>query len=658
MSLTKVKPWNTELWTDSIESLRLMAPVVQGHTVEVAAYNLGGTKGGGFFIYDATDTTSTDDGGTVIVTIGGQRWKRKGDPAEFNVTHFGAVMDGVTDDMPAVIRMYNWSNSFGSTFGPGIILPAGVIALSTFNTGTAELPSFKLTGPRCEFGVHPRVTIVPTNKTTTTPMFTTKSRRTEISGIRFNGTGSVLPFFVNTVTRGAYVRINSILASSPGGRMFQVKDTIDTKIDQVYSFSAKAAFFVSTWSSENPGNWDHSTAIELSNFNFNGTLNEAAFIAIRAGQSHMVNGWYDHCYQGFDISQGGWIMDGVIQENSTIASAVKYAKLVERACRYSDGPGISYDLSGYLPSMDPSGSPPSWVTNAMDQGRVSVETDGVLVDAGLSSEFDYSQQILANSTAEEQWVHIGRLYTQALGRTWKVRLLGTNGWDSAGETNVNPTGTNFGGGEAVIHGELKADDVANSGSIMVHWYGTGSSPITDVKFVHAWQTIDLYVKMGKYTKFTGTFIETNGIPRRNSGTPFYYRDYGEVMTEAAVLATANIKPAACRWNVTNGTFGGAGFGMDFDSKRFNYWGAVGASAGTQYWPLDFNGNPRVIKVQEQGGSERINVYTKANLPSPATHVYGLVLCSDSGAGSGAGTQFQLLFSDGLNWIRAHDNSRV
>jgi len=131
-----------------------------------------------------------------------------------------------------------------------------------------------------------------------------------------------------------------------------------------------------------------------------------------------------------------------------------------------------------------------------------------------------------------------------------------------------------------------------------------------------------------------------------------------VMTEAAVLATANIKPAACRWNVTNGTFGGAGFGMDFDSKRFNYWGAVGASAGTQYWPLDFNGNPRVIKVQEQGGSERINVYTQANLPSPATHVYGVVLCSDSGAGSGAGTQFQLLFSDGLNWIRAHDNSRI
>lgn len=658
MAQTKVKPWNTELWTDSIESLRLTAPTVQGHTIEVAAYTLGGLLGGGFFIYDQTDLTSADNGGTIIVTSTGQRWKRKGTPDSFDVTHFGAVMDGVTDDMPAVIRMHNWSRTIDATYGPGIVLPAGRIALSTFNTGTSEIQSFKLTGPYCEFGMNPRVSIVPVNKTTTTPMFTTVARRAEVTGIRLNFAGSVLPFFKNNVSRGSYLRVKCVLANSCGARVFSVQDTIDTKLDQVYSFDSTGAFFYTGWTSQNPGNWDHSTAVELSNFNFNGTKGEAAVLAIRCGQSHMNNGWFDHCYQGFDISQGGWILNGVIQENSTIASAVKYAKLVETACRYSDGPGISYDLSGYLPSMDPSGTIPTWVTNAMDQGRVSLETDGVIIDAGLSSEFNFSQQVITNGTAQEQWVYLGRLYTQALGRSWKLRLIGGAGWDGTGDNTNDPTGTNYAGGEAIIFGQLKADDIANSGLGMVHWHGEGSCPIVDVMFKHEWQTIGIYVKMGKYTKMMGTFIESNGVPRRGSGSPFYFRDDGSIMTEAQVLAVANIKKASARWNVNNGVYHGAGFGMDFDSKRLNYWGAAGASSGVNYLPIDFNGNPRLIRLDEQGGSLRVNVYDRADLPSPATHVRGLVLCSDIGAGSGAGTQMRLLFSDGLSWIYSDSNEKI
>lgn len=51
----------------------------------------------GFFYYDATDTTSTDNGGTIIVSSNGKRWKRLFDGA-VNVKWFGAKGNGSDDD--------------------------------------------------------------------------------------------------------------------------------------------------------------------------------------------------------------------------------------------------------------------------------------------------------------------------------------------------------------------------------------------------------------------------------------------------------------------------------------------------------------------------------------------------------------------------------
>lgn len=60
--------------------------------------------GGGVFVYDASDTTSVDNGGTTIVDLAGRRWKRQFSGAVYP-EWFGAVGDDVTSDTAALDRL-------------------------------------------------------------------------------------------------------------------------------------------------------------------------------------------------------------------------------------------------------------------------------------------------------------------------------------------------------------------------------------------------------------------------------------------------------------------------------------------------------------------------------------------------------------------------
>lgn len=85
----------------TIASLRAIEPSADKQWIDVAKYWVDSKAPQGSYWYDASDTTTADNGGSVIVTTGGKRWKFIGSPT---VETYGAYGDGTHDDAAAFIR--------------------------------------------------------------------------------------------------------------------------------------------------------------------------------------------------------------------------------------------------------------------------------------------------------------------------------------------------------------------------------------------------------------------------------------------------------------------------------------------------------------------------------------------------------------------------
>lgn len=85
---------------DSISGLRAL-PKSRNSKVVTRGYYAPNDGGSGFYYQDANDTTTADNGGTVIVATDGARWKLAYSKA-VGARQFGAKGDGVTNDAPAI----------------------------------------------------------------------------------------------------------------------------------------------------------------------------------------------------------------------------------------------------------------------------------------------------------------------------------------------------------------------------------------------------------------------------------------------------------------------------------------------------------------------------------------------------------------------------
>lgn len=82
----------------TIAVLRTINPTIDKGMVSVVEHTAAGGIGGGFFQYDASDTTTADDNGWFIVTNSGKRFKRILDNySEINLADYGLLPGGALD---------------------------------------------------------------------------------------------------------------------------------------------------------------------------------------------------------------------------------------------------------------------------------------------------------------------------------------------------------------------------------------------------------------------------------------------------------------------------------------------------------------------------------------------------------------------------------
>lgn len=85
---------------DSVAALRALSKITYTRAF-VTGYYLPHDGGGGAYQYDPADTTTADNGGTVIVAADGARWKLS-QTAPISFKQFGVKGDGTTDDTASI----------------------------------------------------------------------------------------------------------------------------------------------------------------------------------------------------------------------------------------------------------------------------------------------------------------------------------------------------------------------------------------------------------------------------------------------------------------------------------------------------------------------------------------------------------------------------
>lgn len=127
---------NSVLSVGTIADLRNLEPTVDGQQINLLGHTVAGV-GGGVFYYDASDTTSADNNGTIIITSSGKRWKRKLTDRVPTVLDFGALGKGAGfPDSEAFQNAANNGNFHIPRFGDEYYLVGGLtVPAKTIVTG-------------------------------------------------------------------------------------------------------------------------------------------------------------------------------------------------------------------------------------------------------------------------------------------------------------------------------------------------------------------------------------------------------------------------------------------------------------------------------------------------------------------------------------------
>lgn len=517
----------------SFDDLRKLKPAVDGMRVSLRGWNAGIRSGGGEFI-GRLNAKAADDGGTVASSGQNWYWTRViEDPSKIDVTHFGAISDGKTDTLPAVTAMFKWSQANYPQIS--VRYPAGNFFLSQFKIDK-QVNYFRVAGQQANFGYFSTTNLV--SNTDENFVFDIVARRTELSGINFNGGNKTVAntkgFFNNRAVEGQYIRIHCMLWSYVGGTCVQMVDCLDTHIDQWYASQCTGDVIAATWSNTPKGNWDHVTAIELSNFNAQYCTKGKVLNLPRATQSFIKNGWIEHCDNPGDISNGQWTIGGFSLEDCKTPLNAAYSRLIETQRNLQSGSSISY-------ADDPNIK--RWLS-LWERGRVDIQNHGVYVDGTLDVMAYASRCKFNNNSAAPQWFCLGAFFSPDTGDSIDINMVGCGNNLTVGDKLDKLDDVRQGGGNTLIRVHL-----TKSGANLSHT-PCGSSPLLAVKYVrNGNNSVKVYIQLKPYTYNIIPLVTMNGKTHFEAGVSLYWLPDLSAIADTDMAKLTDVADSKENWSM-------------------------------------------------------------------------------------------------------------
>ena len=557
--LTNFNQSNGTLLVKSFDDLRNTVPLFEGQVVKLIGWNSGSSLGSDKFT--GYLSSGTDDGGTIASNGKNYHWERNKRDEDVDVLDFGAVNDGLTDCHLAIIAMFTWSQNKTNRFYrgvPAIRFPEGNFYFTPIDLSGTSCQHFAIHGPRVKFGYHPITTL--TSDMSTNPFIKTASRTVEITGIIAdgqNGTSvNTQPFFDNTaITGGTYYNLSQIWWQNFGGLLINVNDTLDTHIDQWYANSCVGGGFKIGYDNQSTGNWDHPTAVKLTNFNIQDCTTQPFFQAPRCLQSLINNGWIERSYGG-DLSNGHWLVECLSVENCD-----KYGTLSFKDCRLTEintNQLASTIIRGYDQST-------AWQTS-FQPGQTAINPYGVSTLGSLSCTWQTTPYFIRNNSATDAWYNIGKIWLNDSGDNFLIECIGEQGYNNAITENYQTYQVGY--GIAKINMKRQSNNYMRGS-----WFSEGVSGVQDVAVVGgANQSTQIYVYVKAYSKI-GIYIKTN-TPGTNELTMINGEqtsttiNWQPVLTPAAVTTLpTGYEKLKSRWSTNvfssdNSVYSGLGISSD------------------------------------------------------------------------------------------------
>lgn len=522
----------------SYAALKATKPTEQGQRVLLTGWNEGTYTGGGYFVGSLVNRNVAQkysDNGT-IAHGKDYFWERViSDPSKLTIADFGAIADGVTDILEPALAMHKWS--IAKYPGLGIQLPSGKFFLSRLSLPN-DLNFFRLSGSGVDFGYFANTVIY----TDTNPeaMIEVNCRWVELSNIQFVGTSTVdnpnkKGIFKNVIPGGQYFRANCVAFKKIGGTCMDLVDTLDTNLSQWYASECTGDVLVAKWSGQARGVWDHTTAVQLNNFNIQNCRGGKVFDLQRCTQSLMINGWIEHCDNPGDISNGYWTMIALSMEDCKNPLKAAFSRVTEINRSLQSGSWIDY-------SDDPALG--RWLSE-WERGRVDVQPYGIYVDGSLEPGTLMSRNKLSNNKDTPVWFRLGNFYVSGEGDSVDINMVGCGNMLSKGARLDDIDGIRQGGGNTLIRFQ-----VYQNGGMGGTLQPCGSSPVLAAKYVKTGGgRFTVYVQLKNYSRSVIPMITSTSKTRAETGTAYYFTPDIKELTDNEMTAVAGTVDILEQWSI-------------------------------------------------------------------------------------------------------------